>query len=117
MRRDGAVAAAPSAHLSPRQVSVREKIVSALEHKQAAGMTVVESVADYIRDAAFTTLNRFVALEMLEARGLVQECVTKGEQSVGYREFYGLARACPSCPAALATASTSSRSSTNYRPR
>jgi len=48
-------------------------------------------VADYLRDAAFTTLNRFIALKMLEARELVQECITKGEQSSGYREFCGLA--------------------------
>jgi hypothetical protein len=40
---------------------------------------------------AFTTLNRFIALKMLEARELVQECITKGEQSAGYREFCGMA--------------------------
>ena len=68
-----------------------DKIVAAIEHKRAAGMTAVEAVADYVRDAAFTTLNRFVALKMLEARELVQECITKGEQSAGYREFCGLA--------------------------
>jgi hypothetical protein len=44
-----------------------------------------------VRDAAFTTLNRFVALKMLEARQLVQDCITKGEQSGGYREFCGMA--------------------------
>src|ERR1019366_4845166 len=35
--------------------------------------------------------NRFVALKMLEARQLVQDCITKGEQSGGYREFCGMA--------------------------
>src|SRR5262249_12336499 len=30
-------------------------------------------------------------LKMLEARELVQECVTKGEQSSGYRELCGMA--------------------------
>ena len=69
----------------------RDKIVAAIEHKRAAGMTAVEAVTDYVRDAAFTTLNRFVALKMLEARELVQECITKGEQSTGYREFCGMA--------------------------
>jgi hypothetical protein len=54
-------------------------------------MNAVDAVADYVRDAAFTTLNRFVALKMLEARELVQECITKGEQSAGYREFCGMA--------------------------
>ena len=51
-----------------------------------------------MRDAAFTTLNRFVALKMLEARELVQECVTKGEHSAGYREFCGLAPGLPLLP-------------------
>ena len=32
-----------------------------------------------------------VALKMLEARELVQECITKGDQSSGYKEFCGLA--------------------------
>ena len=51
----------------------------------------MEAVTDYVRDAAFTTLNRFVALKMLEARQLVQECITKGERSAGFREFCGMA--------------------------
>jgi hypothetical protein len=89
--RSGVIASKGGAHLSALQVSQRDKIVAAIEHKLAAGMTPVESVTDYVRDAAFTTLNRFVALKMLEARELVQECITKGEQSAGYREFCGMA--------------------------
>ena len=89
--REGTVAPKAGSHLSPRQVFQRDKIVAAIEHKRAAGMTAAEAVKDYLRDAAFTTLNRFVALKMLEARELIQECVTKGEQSVGYREFCGMA--------------------------
>jgi hypothetical protein len=55
-------------------------------------MTTKEAVADYLRDAAFTTLNRFVALKMLEARGLVQECVSNGDASSGFvNEFCGFA--------------------------
>jgi hypothetical protein len=89
--RAGAVAAKAGPHLTPRQVFQRDKIVAAIEHKRAAGMSATEAVADYLRDAAFTALNRFVALKMLEARWLVQECITKGEQSSGYREFCGMA--------------------------
>ncbi len=83
----------PGAHLDakPKLQAQREKIVAALEHKRAAGVSREASVADYLRDTAFTTLNRFVALKMLEARELVQECITRGEQSSGYREFCGLA--------------------------
>lgn len=89
--RVGSVASKAGGHLSPRQVFHRDKIVAAIEHKRAAGMGAADAVADYVRDAAFTALNRFVALKMLEARELVQECITKGEQSAGYREFCGLA--------------------------
>lgn len=91
VHRDGSVAAKAGKHLSARQAFQRERIAAAIEHKRAAGMSAGDSVADYLRDAAFTTLNRFVALKMLEARGLVQECITKGEQSAGYREFCGMA--------------------------
>jgi hypothetical protein len=87
---DGAVAPKPGSHLSARQAFERERIVAAIEHKRAAGMSAADAARDYLRDAAFTTLNRFVALKMLEARDLVQECITKGEQSGGYREFFGM---------------------------
>jgi len=89
--RTGVIATRGGAHLSVFQQSQRDKIVAAIEHKRAAGMPTLEAVTDYVRDAAFTTLNRFIALKMLEARELVQECITKGEQSAGYREFCGMA--------------------------
>lgn len=95
---DGSVAPTPGAHLSARQAFQRERIVAAIEHKRAAGMSAADAVRDYLRDAAFTTLNRFVALKMLEARELVQECITKGEQSAGYREFCGMAPGLPLLP-------------------
>jgi hypothetical protein len=89
--RSGVIASKGGAHLSELQQSQRDKIVAAIEHKRSAGMTAAEAVTDYVRDSAFTTLNRFVALKMLEARELVQQCITKGEQSAGYREFCGMA--------------------------
>jgi hypothetical protein len=89
--RNGVIAKKGGVHLSARQQFQRDKIVAAIDHKRAAGSTAPEAVTDYVRDAAFTTLNRFVALKMLESRQLVQECITKGEQSSGYREFCGMA--------------------------
>jgi hypothetical protein len=89
--RSGAIASRGGAHLSELQRSQRDKIIAAIEHKRSAGMAAAEAVADYVRDSAFTTLNRFVALKMLEARELVQECITKGEHSAGFREFCGMA--------------------------
>jgi len=95
VHKDGQVAAKAGRHLSARQVFSRERIVIAIEHKLAAGMNAADAARDYLRDAAFTTLNRFVALKILEARELVQECITKGEQSTGYREFCGMAPGLP----------------------
>jgi hypothetical protein len=98
VHRDGEVAAKAGKHLSARDAYRRERIVAAIEHKRAAGVTAADAARDYLRDAAFTTLNRFVALKMLEARELVQECITKGEQSGGYREFCGMAPGLPLLP-------------------
>ncbi|MFC4006013.1 Eco57I restriction-modification methylase domain-containing protein [Nonomuraea purpurea] len=100
--RSGEVSPQPSPHLTPHQVYQRRKIVAVLEHKHATGMTTAAAVADYIRDAAFTTLNRFVALKMLEARELVQECLSRGEESAGYREFCGMAPGLPLLPGGAA---------------
>ncbi len=88
---DGTIAAEPGIHLTERQRVLRPRIVAAIEHKHATGMKPAEAVKDYLRDAAFTTFNRFAALKLLEARNLVLECVTRGDQSSGYGEFVGLA--------------------------
>src|SRR3954462_14924107 len=77
----GAVAVSGGPHLTARQHLLRGKIVAAIEHKRAAGLKPADAVAAYLRDAAFTALNRFVALKMLEARELVRECISKGDQS------------------------------------
>src|ERR1700734_3083837 len=87
----GVIAPKGGSHLSAHEQFQRDKIIAAIAHKCAAGTTAMQAVTDYVRDASFTTLNRFVALKMLEARQLVQECITKGEQSAGYREFCGMA--------------------------
>jgi hypothetical protein len=91
IRIDGTIPSAPGAHLDQAQRLKREKLVAAVTHHAASGRTQAEAVGDYLRESAFTTLNRFVALKMLEARELVQECVSRGDQSSGFREFCGLA--------------------------
>jgi hypothetical protein len=93
VRADGRIASKGGAHLTGRQHLLRDKIVAAIEHKRSAGMKPGEAVADYVRDAAFTALNRFAALKMLEARELVQECVSRSDASSGFVEFCGLAPA------------------------
>jgi 23S rRNA G2445 N2-methylase RlmL len=94
----GSISAAGGGALTQEQTGHRAAIVAAIEHKRATGMKPGEAVADYLRDAAFTTLNRFVALKMLEARGLVRQCVSRGPESLGYGEFAGLAPGLPLLP-------------------
>ncbi|MFB1496658.1 Eco57I restriction-modification methylase domain-containing protein [Thiocapsa sp. N5-Cardenillas] len=100
IRLDGSISAEPGSHLDAAQRIVRAKLVAAVEHIRVSGIGVqdlaeqgrfAEAVAGFLREASFTTLNRFVALKMLEARSLVQECISRGEQSSGFKEFCGLA--------------------------
>lgn len=95
---DGTMGQEAGPHLDAVQRLTRQKLVAAVEHNRASGITAAEAVAKYLRVAAFTTLNRFAALKMLEARGLVQECISKGEQSAGFKEFGGLAPGLTSLP-------------------
>jgi len=88
---DGTIASEPGEHLDAAQRVLRTKLLTAVDHQRASGMTKADAVASYLREAAFTTLNRFVALKMLEARELVQECISRGDQSAGFKEFTGLA--------------------------
>lgn len=91
IRLDGSIGAEPGSHLDAAQRVLRTKLATAVDHQSASGLDPAEAVASYLREAAFTMLNRFVALKMLEARGLVQECVSRGDQSAGFKEFSGLA--------------------------
>lgn len=80
-----------SSRMPAQDLARRSAILAALDRKRANGMDAKQAHADYLRDAAFTTLNRLAALKMLEARELLQECITRGEQSTGYTEFTGMA--------------------------
>jgi hypothetical protein len=87
----GEIADAPGAHLDAEGRFTRTRIVSAISHERSKAPSDIEAIAAYLREAAFTTLNRFAALKLMEARRIVQECVSKGDQSAGFREFSGLA--------------------------
>src|SRR5208337_1962581 len=70
---NGTIIPEPGTHLDAAQRLIREKIIAAIEHERAKGASSIESVATYVREAAFTTLNRFAALKMLEASGLMRD--------------------------------------------
>jgi len=87
----GEIVDAPGAHLDADGRFTRTRIISAISHERSKVTSDKEAVAAYLREASFTTLNRFAALKLMEARRIVQECVSKGDQSAGFREFSGLA--------------------------
>ena len=72
---------------APADPIVRARLLDVIEHHRAGGAAPDEAVESTVREAAFTVLNRFVALKMAERRGMVRECVSQGLQSEGIREL------------------------------
>ncbi len=91
IRPDGSIGQGVDAKLGDADRLLRTKLLAVVEHARSGGATDAAAVAAYVRGAAFTTLNRFVALKMLEARTLVRECLSRGDQSSGFKEYGGLA--------------------------
>ena len=93
--RDGSIADAPGPQLDDSEKLTRRKIVEAIHHRRASGASERESVDGFLRETAFTFLNRLAALKMMEARDIVQECVSAcdshGFNARGFKEFGGLA--------------------------
>lgn len=83
---------------APGDPIVRSRLLEVIAHYRAGGASPAEAVERTVRELAFTTLNRFAALEISERRGLVRECVSQGLQSEGMRELAdcapGLGAAC-----------------------
>lgn len=96
---NGTIHAEPGGHLTSEERFFRGRLVAAIEHRRASGESPQDSVANFLRECAFTFLNRIVALRMLEARGIVKPSVSKGEESSGFtNEFLLLAPGLKSLP-------------------
>lgn len=67
----------------------RRAIVAALGHIAASGTPMAEAIAQFVRESAFSTLNRLTAIKLMEApeRKLVPESVGNGANSRGFRQF------------------------------
>ena len=82
----------PGTHLLAEQRLIREKLIAWIEHKEAQINDRKEALLLALREMAFTALNRFVALKLMEARELVRPCVTGGLESTGFLEFSAVAQ-------------------------
>ncbi|MCL2823230.1 MAG: BREX-1 system adenine-specific DNA-methyltransferase PglX, partial [Polyangiaceae bacterium] len=87
---NGYIAPKPGGHLTRQEVKRRHRIEASILHKRAAGMSDTDSIKDYIRDAAFTTLNRLVAIKILEVRGVIEDIISEFDHSEGFHSFIGL---------------------------
>jgi hypothetical protein len=82
----------PGSHLLAEQRLIREKLIAWIEHKEAQINDRKEALLLALREMAFTALNRFVALKLMEARELVRPCVSGGLESAGFLEFTAVAQ-------------------------
>jgi hypothetical protein len=72
--------------LAPAEMDTRRELVGAVEHLRAAGLAPADAVARVLREAAFTTLNRLVAIRVAESIGLLLPSLAAGRSSQGFRE-------------------------------
>lgn len=84
------------AHLDDRRLETARVLREILDHYLAAeagrGSEATKAVLErMVREQAFTALNRLAALRMMEARGLVLECVGKGYQSRAFQLYQRVA--------------------------
>jgi hypothetical protein len=72
-------------HLEPDERETRRVLLDHLDVLQTDGLAANSALDAFVREAAFTWLNRFVAFKMLEARGLVREAVSRLDNSNGFK--------------------------------
>lgn len=67
----------------------RRAIEAAIQHEESMGVGHDEAVDRFIRETAFTTLNRLVALKLMEhpSRGIIPQTVGAKAQSKGFQQF------------------------------
>jgi len=72
-------------HLDQEELQVRKTLLEHLNFLGADGQTAAAALDQFVRETAFTWLNRFVAFKMLETRGLIRETISRLEDSNGFK--------------------------------
>src|SRR5262249_5767969 len=67
----------------------RDEILAAIAHIESYGADRAHAVEQFVRESAFTILNRLAALKLMEQsnRGLIPESVGRGKDSKGFALF------------------------------
>jgi hypothetical protein len=88
---DGRIEAETQLTLTNAEVTVRADVIEVIDHLRSDGENQPGSVDRLVREAAFTHLNRLVAVRVAEAIGLLPETIAQGTASSGFRDFSEIA--------------------------
>lgn len=66
---------------------IRKKLEKYVRHKKESGVAPEEAVVDFVKEYAFTYLNRFVAFKMMEGRKILRQTVSREFDSNSFK-FY-----------------------------
>jgi len=66
---------------------IRKKLEKYVTHKKESGVAPEEAVVDFVKEYAFTYLNRFVAFKMMEERKILRQTVSREFESNSFK-FY-----------------------------
>lgn len=66
---------------------IRKKLEKYVTHKKESGVAPKEAVVNFVKEYAFTYLNRFVAFKMMEARKILRQTVSREFNSNSFK-FY-----------------------------
>ncbi len=83
--------APPERLTDPADRDIWQRIVAVVRRSLKEGRTLPQASQDYVRESAFTFLNRLVGLKCLEVRGIIEEVITTrdiyGGRSKAHREY------------------------------
>ncbi|MFH1290767.1 MAG: Eco57I restriction-modification methylase domain-containing protein, partial [Nanoarchaeota archaeon] len=65
----------------------RKELEKFIKHKTESGTSSKESVVDFVREYAFTYVNRFVAFKMMEERKILRQTISREYESNSFK-FY-----------------------------
>lgn len=74
----------PAIQQMPEAQETRIRLEHLLDDERAAGLSSRQATEKLVKETAYTWLNRIAAFRMLEARKLVRQSVSKGQQSGGF---------------------------------
>ncbi len=87
---DGTIADEDALRLDPTALTQRRELVDVVDHLRSEGEDPAGAVGRLLREATFTHLNRFVAIRIAEALGLLPPSLAGGRSSQGFRDILEL---------------------------